>query len=79
MKFILPRTQKNFDSVAGTTVEKLFCVHWQNKPWPEGLRNKSTLSWNSRLTVAPLRSARLFQLSVDLFQQQNLNIYVNRA
>lgn len=79
MMFISPRNQKNFNSVAGTTVAKLFCLPWQNKPWPFGLRRKPWIKTLRRLTVAPLCSAHLNVLIHDFGQQQNLNNIGNRA
>lgn len=79
MPLILTSNQKNFDSVAGTTVEKFFAVNRQNQSWPSGLWQTSSLALSKRLRIAPLCAARFFARISDVCRQQNIHIIVNGA
>lgn len=79
MIWILLRNKKIFDSVAGTTVEKIFAVNRQNLSWPCGLRQKSLLAASKRLPVAPLRAAHFSLRISDFCQQRNHMKLANSA
>jgi hypothetical protein len=79
MMFIWLKNKGNFEGVASSTPQKFAAVIRPNKPWPFGLRQKSSLAALKRTDVERLRCARFALRINDFFQQRNALELANSA